>query len=70
MDYTDVIVTDPRTAADLLETKVDCFARRRMAALRICRFLRDTTCDPTYAACRRRLVVAVAVAEAEEDMGL
>ena len=30
-------------------------ARRRMAALRICRFLRDATCNPVYAACRRRL---------------
>ena len=30
-------------------------ARRRMAALRICRFLRDTTCNPIYAACRRRV---------------
>ena len=27
----------------------------RMAALRICRFLRDTTCNPAYATCRRRL---------------
>ena len=30
-------------------------ARRRLAALRICRFLRDATCNPQYAACRRRL---------------
>ena len=30
-------------------------ARRRMAALRICRFLRGATCNPVYAACRRRL---------------
>ena len=30
-------------------------ARRRMAAFRICRFLRDTTCNQDYAACRRRL---------------
>ena len=29
--------------------------REHMAAFRICRFLRDTTCNPVYAACRRRL---------------
>ena len=29
--------------------------REHMAAFRICRFLRDATCNPAYAACRRRL---------------
>ena len=30
-------------------------SRKRMAGLRIWRFLRDTTCNPMYASCRRRL---------------
>ena len=42
-----------------VETRIlgwrDGNARRRMAALRICRCLRDATCNPVYAACRRRL---------------
>ena len=33
-----------------------------------CKKYLRTTCDPTYAACRRRLVVAVA--DAEENMGM
>ena len=42
--------------AEILQWR-DRNARRRMAAFRICRFLRDTTCNcnPVYAACRRRL---------------
>ena len=73
-DFTGLIRNHGDWVQRYVETRIlgwrDGNARRRMAALRICRFLRDTTCDPTYAACRRRLVVAVAVAEAEEDMGL
>ena len=42
-----------------VETRIlgwrDGNARRRMVALRICRCLRDATCNPVYAACRRRL---------------
>ena len=52
-------IAPPCRRADILEarrTQVYRSIRGRMAAFRIARFLRDTTCNPMYAAARRSLL--------------